>query len=59
MSVPLYGILLAGGKSIRMGCDKADLVIVEGLSMRERGIQLLGTVTAQSYLSIGEDDDRI
>ena len=41
-----------------MGRDKGDLVIVEGLSMRQRGMQLLDTVTEHSYLAIAGDDDR-
>jgi len=53
-----YGLLLAGGKSTRMGRDKADLMIVEGLSMRDRGLELLRAVTEKSYLAIAGDDHR-
>ena len=41
-----------------MGRDKADLKIVDGLSMRDNGMELLGAVTAQSYLAIAGDDTR-
>ncbi|MBB81880.1 MAG: hypothetical protein CMN02_13015 [Roseibacillus sp.] len=58
MRTPTYGLLLAGGKSSRMGRDKADLKIVDGLSMRDSGMELLGAVTAQSYLAIAGDDTR-
>ncbi|MEO1827055.1 MAG: NTP transferase domain-containing protein [Roseibacillus sp.] len=58
MKNPLHGLLLAGGKSTRMGRDKADLMVVDGLSMRDRGMKLLGGVTAKSFLAIAGDDDR-
>ena len=58
MSNPLHGLLLAGGKSRRMGRDKADLVVVANLSLRERGLQLLGAITDSAHLSIAADDER-
>jgi len=41
-----------------MGSDKADLVVSDGLSQRERGLNLLGSVTESVRLSIATDDDR-
>ena len=58
MSATLNGLLLAGGKSRRMGSDKADLVVLDGLSQRDRGLQLLSTVTDSAFLSIAADDER-
>ncbi len=58
MSAPLRGLLLAGGKSRRMGTDKADLVLTEGISLRDRGLQLLKAVTEGANLSIAADDQR-
>ncbi len=58
MSAPLHGLLLAGGKSRRMGSDKADLVINGPLSLRDRGLQLLDGVTEATYLSVAQDDER-
>ena len=58
MSAPLHGLLLAGGKSRRMGTDKAELVVEGNLSLRDRGLQILGRVTASAQLSIAADDTR-
>ena len=58
MTAPLHGLLLAGGKSSRMGSDKADLVVDGGLSLRDRGLQLLASVTEEIHLSIAQDDQR-
>lgn len=58
MDTPLHGLLLAGGKSRRMGTDKADLVVHDGLSLRDRGLQLLQSATDAPFLSIAADDDR-
>ncbi|MEC9054663.1 MAG: NTP transferase domain-containing protein [Verrucomicrobiota bacterium] len=58
MSAPLNGLLLAGGKSRRMGSDKADLVLADGLSLRDQGLKLLNLVTEETYLSTAGDDRR-
>ena len=58
MIAPLHGLLLAGGKSRRMGSDKAELVLSDGLSLRDRGMQLLHTATEGASLSIAADDQR-
>lgn len=55
---PLSALLLAGGKSRRMGRDKAELVIDGGPTLRERSLQLLHTVTDDCFLSIAADDER-
>ena len=41
MSQHIYGLLLVGGKSSRMGTDKSEMVFRDGLSQRERGLKLL------------------
>ena len=58
MNAPLNGLLLAGGKSRRMGSDKADLVLTDGLSLRDQGLELLKLVAEKTYLSTAGDDLR-
>lgn len=58
MTPPLRGLLLAGGKSRRMGSDKAELAVHGDESLRDRGMRLLGDVTDQASLSIAADDSR-
>ncbi len=58
MNSILHGLLLAGGKSRRMGSDKADLTVRGGESFRDRGMRLLGAVTEKARLSIAADDER-
>lgn len=51
----MKGLLLVGGKSSRMGTDKAGLVLRDGLSQQERGLELLGKVCEQVFLSTAQD----
>lgn len=54
---PLYGLLLAGGQSKRMGQDKATLEIA-GQSLLERTFNLLQRVCASSFISVRELTNR-
>ena len=55
MSEGMKGLLLVGGKSSRMGSDKAGLILRDGLTQRERGIKLLKSVCDQVFISTSED----
>lgn len=55
---PVNGLLLAGGKSRRMGFDKAGLKVHRNESLRDRGLRLLSEVCTSSFLSIAADDER-
>ncbi|MGJ8677640.1 MAG: NTP transferase domain-containing protein [Akkermansiaceae bacterium] len=48
----MNGLLLIGGKSSRMGQDKSELILRDGLTQRERGIELLESICENVYLSI-------
>lgn len=50
----MKGLLLVGGKSSRMGSDKSELVLRDGLTQRERGIQLLESVCDDVFVSTRE-----
>lgn len=52
----MNGLLLIGGKSTRMGSDKSELVLRDGLSQRERGINLLESVCDKVFISTSEDN---
>lgn len=54
-AIDVTGVILAGGKSTRMGCDKADLNI-EGQSLFQRVCRALGQVCRQSQIA-GERPD--
>lgn len=54
---PLFGCVLAGGESKRMGTPKA-LLEVGGKSFLERTVELLGTVTSQVFISVGSPAGR-
>lgn len=51
----MKGLLLVGGKSSRMGSDKAGLILRDGLTQRERGIKLLKSLCDQVFISTSED----
>ena len=54
----IHGLLLAGGKSRRMGKDKAELKIDGKHTMREKSLKLLSDLEIHSFLSIATDDQR-
>lgn len=53
---PLYGLVLSGGKSQRMGQDKAALVY-HGTTQRRHVYGLLATVCDQTYISLRADQE--
>lgn len=53
MRAPLFGLLLAGGRSTRMGRDKAAMVLgADGLNQARRGLELLAGVCEKTFLSL-------
>ena len=54
MSAPLYGLVLTGGRSSRMGQDKAALRI-GGRSQLERAMTLLAPHVARAFVSVRKD----
>ena len=55
MEIPLNGLLLAGGKSSRMGHDKASMVLgPDGLTQARRSLGLLLPFCQRVYLSLRE-----
>lgn len=53
MTPPLHGLLLAGGKSTRMGRDKASLVVGgEGVTQAQRAAALLRKYCARTFVSL-------
>ena len=53
MNVPLHGLLLAGGKSTRMGRDKASMVVGDdGMTQAARAIGLLRRFCGRVYISL-------
>ena len=58
MKSQLHGLLLAGGRSSRMGQEKASLVIGNrGLSQAAYALALLQQFCAQTYLSLRDGQD--
>jgi molybdopterin-guanine dinucleotide biosynthesis protein A len=52
---PLCGLLLAGGKSTRMGRDKASITIGgHGLTQARHALELLGPCCERTYISLRE-----
>jgi molybdopterin-guanine dinucleotide biosynthesis protein A len=56
----MKGLLLIGGKSTRMGSDKSELILRDGLTQRQRGIKLLESFCDAVHVSTcdetGEDN---
>jgi molybdenum cofactor guanylyltransferase len=50
MAAPLYGLILLGGKSSRMGKDKAQLIFREGIPEWQRLKSLLEQVCEKTFL---------
>jgi molybdopterin-guanine dinucleotide biosynthesis protein A len=55
--VEIYGLVLSGGKSIRMGGDKG-LIDYHGVPQREHLYQLLNNLCDKTFLSIREDQKK-
>ncbi len=51
MRAPLYGLVLAGGRSTRMGQDKATLAYA-GATQLERAMGLIGTEVERAWISV-------
>jgi molybdenum cofactor guanylyltransferase len=51
LTPPLHGLLLAGGASRRMGCDKGAL-IVKGEPQARRAFRLLESVCGRAYVAV-------
>ncbi|HEY8052455.1 MAG: NTP transferase domain-containing protein [Steroidobacterales bacterium] len=52
---PLFGLVLAGGRSTRMGRDKAALPYGDGVPQLERAVALLGRHAQRVYVSVRAD----
>jgi molybdopterin-guanine dinucleotide biosynthesis protein A len=51
-AAPLYGLVLSGGRSSRMGRDKAALAYAGGTPQLERAMQLLARHVTRAYVSV-------
>ncbi|MEO8315141.1 MAG: NTP transferase domain-containing protein [Pseudomonadota bacterium] len=54
MTAPLYGLVLAGGRSTRMGRDKAALEY-DGLAQLERAYNLVEKLVVRAFVSVRPD----
>jgi molybdopterin-guanine dinucleotide biosynthesis protein A len=54
MPAPVYGLVLAGGRSSRMRSDKAALTY-QGEAQLERAVSLLGTILPRVFVSVRAD----
>ena len=52
---PLYGLVLAGGRSTRMGRDKASLTYGDRAPQLERAMALLAPHVVRAYISVRAD----
>lgn len=52
---PLHGLVLAGGRSTRMGRDKAALAYGDGPPQLERAMALLAPRVVRAYVSVRSD----
>jgi len=52
----MKALLLIGGKSSRMGTDKSELIFRDGLTQKQRGLQLLTSVCDEVFISVRDDD---
>lgn len=50
----IYGLVLSGGKSTRMGADKG-LISYHGIPQRDYLYQMLGNICDATYMSVRED----
>lgn len=53
----MNGLLLVGGKSSRMGTDKSELVLRDGLTQKERGLKMLESVCDKVFISVRDDQE--
>lgn len=54
---PLYGLVLAGGRSRRMGTDKAAMLHPDGRPLAKRTVDLLAAVCERVVISLRHDQE--